>query len=131
MNHHRPPLLAADCPDLVQLGVVHRHELAILVANAQAKGLVNLQPFGAASKALLQGRGLAIAPAGLVDAGKIDLGECQKAIRMCSVERGKCLVQPVTPSAVQVHHRAHPGLVHFRQVGATRSGESWSLPLPR
>jgi len=67
----RPLVLGPDFPDRVELGVIDREEPAVLVPDAQAQRLVELQAPGPGLEAGAQPRGLAVGPARLVDAGEV------------------------------------------------------------
>ena len=112
----RPLVPGADLPDRVELGVVDRQEAAVLVADAQAQRLVELQPLGPGLEALGQPRRLAVRPARLVDAGEVDEGVGEEPAGMGLVERGEGLLEPLAPAAVEVDRRAHAGRVHLLEV---------------
>ena len=105
-----------DLPDRVELRVVDRQEAAVLVADAQAQRLVELQPLGAGLEALGQPRRLAGRPARVVDAGEVDQRVGQEPAGMGLVERGERLLEPRAPAAVEVDRRAHAGRVHLLEV---------------
>ena len=107
---------AQDLPDRVELGVVDRQEPAVLVADAQAERLVELQPLGPGLEALGQPRRLAGRPARLVDAGEVDQRVGEEPAGVGLVERGEGLLEPLAPAAVEVDRRAHAGRVHLLEV---------------
>ena len=132
VDHHRPLVLGTDLPDRVELRVVHRHQLAVLVANGQPQALVKLQPLGAGGKALLKPLRFALAPVVVVDAVEVDQREREEAAGVRLVERGERLLQPLAPAAVEIddacarRRRSFPA-----RYAATRSGVSVCLPPPR
>ncbi len=122
VNHHRPLVLAAKLPERVDLGIVHGHEMTILVAMPEPQGFMNLQPLGPGSKPCLQPLELAIGPSGLLDPLEVDQGKCQESSRMGVVERGERFFQSLVPAAVEVDHRPHPGGIHLRQGNGPPAG---------
>ena len=108
--------LRAHLPDRVELRVIDRHELAVLVAVAQAERLVELQPLGPGLEALFEPLGLALAPVRVVDAVEVDQGEREEPAGVGLVECRERFLEPVAPAAVEVHHGLDAGLVHLGEV---------------
>ena len=77
---------------------------------------MKLQTLGAGLEALGQPGGLAVGPAWVVDAGKVDQGVGEEPPGVCLVESGEGLFESVSPAAVQVDDRLHSGRVHLVEV---------------
>src|SRR5262249_39100588 len=81
-------VLRAYFPNGVELWVVDLHQLAVLVAVAQAEELVKLQPAGARLEARLQPLRLALAPVRIIDAIEVEEREGKETAGVRLVERG-------------------------------------------
>ncbi len=72
MDDDRAIVAGACLPNGIQFGVIHRHQLAVLVADTQAEGFVEFQSLGTRLEAFLQAGGLALSPIGGIDVVEID-----------------------------------------------------------
>jgi len=108
-------VLAAGRPDRVELRVVDRKQAPVLVANAQAKALVELQSLGSGAKALLEPPGFSLRPARFVDPSEVEQREGQEPPGMSLLERGDRLPEPRAPTAVEVDDRPDASRIHLCQ----------------
>ena len=67
---------------------------------------MKLQTLGAGFEAGGQPGRLAVGPAWLVDAGKVDESVSEEPPGVCLVESGEGFFQPISPAAVQVDDRS-------------------------
>ena len=80
VDHHRDSEFAALGPYRIDPGIVHRHDLAVLVANRQAQRLGDLQAADAQPHGLFQSTRLALPELRLVDPAEVRAKKHQEAI---------------------------------------------------
>src|SRR5262249_40675343 len=116
VNDHGTVVFGAHLPDRVEPRVIDGHQLAVLVAVAEAERFVELESLGPSLETLLQTLRLAIPPVRLVDALEVDQSEGEEPPEVRLVEGGERLLETVAPASVEVDHGANAGVVHHPEV---------------
>ncbi len=127
MYHHGSIVFGAHCPHGVELGIIDRHQLAVLIAIPHAERLMKFQTLGACLETLLQSSRLAPAPILVVDPVEIQQRERQKPPGMSLIQRGQRLFEPLARSAVEVDDRANARRIHLSQIAPDPLGRQGAL----
>ena len=113
VDQHRDPELAALRPDGIDPGIVHGHALPGTVDQRHPQVLVDLQAPGAGRDVLRELSGRPLAPAGLRDAGEVDVGEDHEPPGIAAQEIRLALDECLAGAAREVDHDPHADPVHL------------------